>query len=373
MATGFEAFMGGFNATRDLVKRERAYSAAREQYGEKANDPGLFSALDELEYAGNRDARAERQTRIQERQADRSDRSEVREQATHDFEMSSATDERKKEATLNLIQGLRAARDEGQDLGEAFDALSDTLPGLGVSAEDLPAMREELLKNPEILDQYYEALAPATKAGAASAASAAKASQASEDTIKGLQKLSDVTERLNLLESPEYAEVGASVFGLPTPGGIFGSGGFGSLGSVPGSAAADFVSNLEALKADVRSNAFETLKGGGQITETESKFAADAIARLERTTSYTEFQRELGRARAYIEALQQTAMRRLNGESVPSLNWDDNDKRGSEDDPNYQRTDGSDVQQIYPGFIDPDTGAKFNGGDPGDPDSWIMP
>ena len=67
----------------------------------------------------------------------------------------------------------------------------------------------------------------------------------------------------------------------------------------------------------IRSAAFETLKGGGQITEKESEFAADAIAKLTRSTSPAEYRRELKRLRAYMENLMGVAARRANGEEVP--------------------------------------------------------
>src|SRR5690606_28110040 len=72
--------------------------------------------------------------------------------------METAQQERQKQAVLGLVNGLRQARDQGQDLGAAFDALADTLPSLGVDPKDIPQMRQALIDNPAILDQYYAAL-----------------------------------------------------------------------------------------------------------------------------------------------------------------------------------------------------------------------
>lgn len=362
MPTLFETAVRGYEAADQLIRESRAHKAAREQYGARADNPGLFSALENMDLASNRDRRADEQLELQRRGVDRADRQDARQAEVHQTNMGATKDARQKDAVLNLVNGLREARDKGQDVGEAFDALADTLPGLGVSEEDLPAMREELINNPAILDQYYEALTGG-KSGSSSKSStgAAKEAEAREGSETAMRKIDDIINRIDLLESDEFNEVGPSVFGLPGVG-VF-KGGFGALGAIPGSSAADYVSNLEALKSDIRSQAFETLKGGGQITEKESEFAANAISRMERTTSYAEFQRELRRVRAYMEALNNAAERRLAGEDVPELVWDQTDQKG------YARQNGTDTGKIWPGFRAAD-GSVFRGGDPSNPENW---
>ena len=368
MATLFETAMRGYEIADDMIKETRGYQAAREQYGDgPASDPGLFSALQNMDLAQNRDRRADEQTEMQRRGVDRADRQDARAGEAHSTQQSVISDSRKKEATLNLINGLREARDKDQDLGEAFDALADSLPGLGVSKEDLPAMREELLKNPEILDQYYEALTgvgsgvkkPAPGKGATGVDREAVASE--------IMKFDDVLNRIDKLQDPERQDAAQSIVGLPGSG-VFSSGGFGQYGSIPGFAAADYVSDFEALQeGDIRAIAFETLKGGGQITEKESEFARDAIARISRATSYEKFVEELQYTREYIERLRDAAMRRLNGEDVPELarpgSLVNTTREGD-----YPR-DGA-APEIYPGWSDPDTGDKFVGTDPSDPTHW---
>lgn len=371
-ASGFDSFMGGFTAVRDLVKEERGYAAAREQYGEKANAPGLFNALQEQDLAVNRDKRADQQLAIQARGADRADRADRRQAEAHDFNMADSHSTRDEDGLLNLVNGLRQARDDDQDLGEAFDKLVDTLPKFGVDADDIPKMRQELLDNPDILDQYYEALSEPVTSRTGRTAAGTKASQDSRRAAESeLMKFDDVFNRLDKLQDPDRQNAARSILGMPWPGKII-EGGMGQLGALPGSDAADYVADLEALaEGDVRSIAFETLKGGGQITEAESKFARDALLMLSRSTSYEKYQRELADFRSYMERLRDAAERRMDGESVPELDYrNTEEKRGTGEDESYTRNNGTDVNTIFPGFVDPDSGDKFLGGDPGDPASW---
>ena len=372
-ASGFDSFMGGFTAVRDLVKEERGYAAAREQYGEKANAPELFGKLQEQDLAVKRDKRADQQMAIQAQAAARAERADGRAAETHDFSMADNRSSRNEQGMLNLVNGLRQARDQDQDLGEAFDMLVDTLPKFGVDPDDIPAMRQELLENPAILDQYYEALSkPVTTRNGRTAAGTKVMSGDERAEIEGeLLKFDDVFARIDKLQDPDRQVAARSILGMFGPGKAM-SGGFGQYGAFPGSEAAGYVSDLEALaEGDVRSIAFETLKGGGQITQVESEFARDALLRLKRSTSYEHYQRELSDFRAYMEKLRDAARRRLDGESVPPLKYNEVEtKRGTGNDESYTRSNGTDVNTIYPGFVDPDSGDKFLGGDPGDPASW---
>ncbi len=62
---------------------------------------------------------------------------------------------------------------------------------------------------------------------------------------------------------------------------------------VPGTDAADFRAVLDQIGGTAFLQAFESLKGGGQITEVEGKKATDAIARLSRAQSDKEFKKSL--------------------------------------------------------------------------------
>jgi hypothetical protein len=72
------------------------------------------------------------------------------------------------------------------------------------------------------------------------------------------------------------------------------------LNKIPGSDAKNFNVLLDQLKGKTFLQAFDTLKGGGQITEVEGKKATDAIARLDTAQSTTEFKKALGDLRDVV-------------------------------------------------------------------------
>lgn len=69
--------------------------------------------------------------------------------------------------------------------------------------------------------------------------------------------------------------------------------GVGSLATVPGTTQADAVALIEQVQGKAFLEAFNSLKGGGQITEAEGKKATDAIARLSRRQSREGFSEAL--------------------------------------------------------------------------------
>lgn len=71
---------------------------------------------------------------------------------------------------------------------------------------------------------------------------------------------------------------------------------------VPGTDAADFRSVLDQIGGAAFLQAFESLKGGGQITEVEGKKATDAMARLSRAQSDKEFEQSLRELREVMAA-----------------------------------------------------------------------
>lgn len=77
------------------------------------------------------------------------------------------------------------------------------------------------------------------------------------------------------------------------PGKEFGVGFTGLMPPVAGTSVKDFTSLLDQLKGRTFLQAFESLKGGGAITEVEGKKAEQAIARLDRTQSKAGFEQAL--------------------------------------------------------------------------------
>lgn len=93
-----------------------------------------------------------------------------------------------------------------------------------------------------------------------------------------------------------------------------GSTGLGSLLPViPGTKRADFSAFLEQAQGQAFLQAFESLKGGGQITEVEGKKATQAMARLQTSQSDQQFLESLNDLRGIIE----TGLRRARS-SEPS-------------------------------------------------------
>jgi hypothetical protein len=101
---------------------------------------------------------------------------------------------------------------------------------------------------------------------------------------------------------------------------------------IPGTAARDFDIRLDQLQGKQFLQAFESLKGGGQITEIEGKKATDAIARMNASGSEAEFTKAAkefqdvirtgaDRARKRIPAGQQSSAPVANPQDAAALQW----------------------------------------------------
>jgi hypothetical protein len=75
----------------------------------------------------------------------------------------------------------------------------------------------------------------------------------------------------------------------------------GVVPALPGTPQAGTVARIEQLQGAAFLQAFETLKGGGQITEIEGKKATDAIARLSRAQNKTDFVQALNDLKGVIQ------------------------------------------------------------------------
>ena len=77
--------------------------------------------------------------------------------------------------------------------------------------------------------------------------------------------------------------------------------------------AKDFDVRLDQLKGQQFLQAFESLKGGGAITEIEGKKATDAIARMDAASSEAEFTKA---AREFQSVIRQGVARAKNAQGV---------------------------------------------------------
>lgn len=87
---------------------------------------------------------------------------------------------------------------------------------------------------------------------------------------------------------------------------------------IPGTAGYDFINRLDQLKGGAFLEAFNTLKGGGQITEVEGKKATDAIARMDNATSEEEFKAAVKDYQDVIRRGMNRAKLRAGGKSQPA-------------------------------------------------------
>lgn len=378
----FEAALSGFQAARTIAKQERGYQAAREQYGEgPASDPGLFSALQNMEM--QRQAR-DRGIIESDRQYDLARRADARQGAAarreqRQFDQSSQivdTGQREK-GVLSVVNGLIQARDSGQDIGAAFDGIAGILPNLGVDPADVPAMREELLRNPAMLDAYRASLtggggATATRvsgpAGATGTSSATdggapspEAAQAAQDVSHTVKSMIDLYDQLNEgggivnteLDtgrplSDTVSNVSRYVQGLPAAR---------EIGRITGSSNESARRQIEGLRVSLI-NAMKSAEGMGARMFDSNK---DMELWLQTVSSpdqdyatatrlLREFDRKYGAAMA--------------GEQVAPINVEQ-----TLNDPNYQNPEIPDA--IWPGFQDPLTGQVFQGIDEQGNQIWV--
>ena len=91
---------------------------------------------------------------------------------------------------------------------------------------------------------------------------------------------------------------------------------------IPGTEAADFRAVLDQIGGTAFLQAFESLKGGGQITEVEGKKATDAIARLSRAQSDIEFEKSLKDLRSVMVNGLERQRKASSTVQTPSVNID---------------------------------------------------
>jgi hypothetical protein len=82
---------------------------------------------------------------------------------------------------------------------------------------------------------------------------------------------------------------------------------------VPGTAAADFKVRLDQVQGAQFLQAYEALKGGGQITEVEGKKAEAAIARMSRAQTEEEFKNSVDEFQTVVLAATQRAKAKAQG------------------------------------------------------------
>lgn len=104
------------------------------------------------------------------------------------------------------------------------------------------------------------------------------------------------------------------------PGLWWSVGGLGWTPNAPGNPQAGTISRIEQLQGAAFLDAFESLRGGGQITEVEGAKATNAIARLQRSQSYEDFRKALTDLEDVIQIGLDRAIRQSEGGNpVPAM------------------------------------------------------
>lgn len=142
-----------------------------------------------------------------------------------------------------------------------------------------------------------------------------------EDIAKAQSGLGNTQEQskqmLDLLDEIESHKGLEAVVGMPNPL----QGRIPFVGNVAGSPAADFQTKLDQLGGKQFLQAFESLKGGGQITQIEGEKATNAIASMQTAQSEAQFLQSLN---AFKKIVQRAAERaQAKAQQDPMQAWMD--------------------------------------------------
>lgn len=181
-----------------------------------------------------------------------------------------------------LVDAKKAIAAAGRSTAPATPFFSPVQTGAGVMAFNARTGRVEPVMGPDGRPIVGAAVDPALQGAIAGSKAVASTegklrTEARLDAPKAIQQGEDSIRLVDeLLKAPGFKQaVGASRLL--------------QLQRVPGTAAKDFDIRLDQLKGQQFLQAFESLKGGGAITEMEGKKATDAIARMDAAGSEQEF------------------------------------------------------------------------------------
>lgn len=278
---------------------------------------GTYSTLDNnawtREHTTSRDAASDRHQRFMEnialRQANRADEGPV--------------EKASQRAKLLVQQGVDPASPEGRAYiisgewtgpGAGGASLN---PVYGVGPDGKPAMVQttktgqaiqtklpdgfQISKDPIKMDAgtHYVLLDPQTRQQIGiipkDLAGAEREKVVGEETGKGMvalpQVLSTANQTLQAIEGVRNH-----------PGREWGTGALGTIPGIPGTQQRGFVAALDQLKGKTFLEAFNSLRGGGAITEAEGAKATNAMARLDRAQNKQDFESALNDLRDVVKS-----------------------------------------------------------------------
>lgn len=153
----------------------------------------------------------------------------------------------------------------------------------------------------QLVDKQTRQVVKTIPKNVAAEAAATAAGKAQGDKIgaapNAIQSADIITQNLDAIEKH--------------PGLSMGTGLTAWTGAIPGSPMYDFKERVEQIKGEAFLQAFEVLKGAGQITEVEGEKATTALARLKTAKSEKDFRQALTDFRGIVSTLRGRAQERL--------------------------------------------------------------
>jgi hypothetical protein len=260
-----------------------AYSALLQAPGAEYQQMGMRGLAEMPQIAARQQEReADRTFKQQEREAAAQQRMEQL-KAQHDMRMQAMADQNASrqmmaEEQRNFQREMASVR---QSTASAQPYYQPLQTAQGVMAFNARTGRVEPVMGPSgaVIGSAADPALQGAIAGAKSGATT-EAKMRTEAKVLAPQAIAQADEAVklvdDLLKAPGFKQaVGASrMLGMQ---------------KIPGTDAKDFDIRLDQLKGKQFLQAFESLKGGGQITEVEGKKATDAIARMDAAGSEQEF------------------------------------------------------------------------------------
>ncbi len=209
----------------------------------------------------------------------------------------------------NLIMQFAKTQDRGLQVNP--DGTYSPLPNYGLAVGQIAGQKKMFEANAQNQsDQFYDPI---------TAGMEAQNKIFAEDLAKsktGLGQSQENTKQiLDTLNSIENSPGLSAVVGVPNPM----QGRIPFIGNIAGSPAADFQAKLDQLGGKQFLQAFESLKGGGAITEVEGKKATDAIASMQTSQSEESFKRSLQEFKDIVIRASERAQQKAQRD--PMANW----------------------------------------------------
>jgi len=382
MGTLYESAMRGYQAADKMIKQARGYQAARKQYGDGlASDPGLYSAIQNVQNARHQDVRAQEQLQLNKNADQRSTQrlgiaqnQERRQQATFQTKQSTFQTQQRRDGVMRLVKGLRTSIANGQDPGAAFDSLSGALQGLGVDAKDIPNMRAQLVANPKILDSYYASLAgpgqekidaqkqiAALRASKTGKAGSGASASSPADVQAARQGAHDLVEKIRGAYNDLNAQGAMGNTNNSTLGNAYAS----ARGSYIGRAVGGFLhtkaetsrQTIEGLIPNMIIKMKSASKLGARMFNSDQDMKMWLSAMSNPSQSYQT-------VNALLNQFEANYGRVNNGQAPLPIHFNNE---------NYVQKSGGNAHDVYPGYVDSVTGKVFQGGDPSSADAWADP